>query len=92
MPIRPGSAKVTVPLRWRLCGRMVRPRCSATTPRSRFDRSRTWGVDANELGRIIDHTYTPPGSVGVHPVSVLNDNLQHAGQARYLRGIIDELR
>jgi hypothetical protein len=50
------------------------------------------GVDANELGRIIDRTYTPPVSVGVRLVSVLNDNLQHVGQARYLRGIIDRLR
>ena len=49
------------------------------------------GVDVHELGRIIDHNYTPPVSVGVRLVSVLNDNLQHAGQARYLRGIIERM-
>ena len=48
-------------------------------------------VDAHELGRIIDHDYTPPVSVGVRLVSILNDNLQHAGQARYLRGIIERM-
>lgn len=47
------------------------------------------GVDAVELARIIDDSYTPPVSVGVRLVSVLSDNIQHAGQARYLRGIID---
>lgn len=46
-------------------------------------------VDAAELGRIIDRSYDPPVSVGVRLVSVLSDNLQHAGQARYLRGIVD---
>lgn len=46
-------------------------------------------VDAAELGRIIDESYDPPVSVGVRLVSVISDNLQHAGQARYLRGIVD---
>lgn len=46
-------------------------------------------IDADELDRIIDRSYTPPVSVGVRLVSVLSDNLQHAGQARYLRGMLD---
>ena len=45
-------------------------------------------IDASELDRIIDRSYTPPVSVGVRLVSVLSDNLQHAGQARYLRGLL----
>ena len=49
-------------------------------------------VDAEELDRIIDRSYDPPVSVGVRLVSVISDNLQHAGQARYLRGIIDRRR
>ncbi len=49
------------------------------------------GVDAAELARIIDDSYTPPVSVGVRLVSVLSDNIQHAGQARYLRGIVDRI-
>lgn len=46
-------------------------------------------IDASGLDRIIDRSYTPPVSVGVRLVSVLSDNLQHAGQARYLRGMLD---
>ena len=46
-------------------------------------------VDGDELDRIIDRSYDPPVSVGVRLVSVISDNLQHAGQARYLRGILD---
>jgi hypothetical protein len=46
-------------------------------------------VDEIELSRIIDRSYTPPVTVGVRLVSVLSDNLQHAGQARYLRGLWD---
>lgn len=46
-------------------------------------------VDANELDRIFDESYDPPVSVGVRLVSVISDNIQHAGQARYLRGIVD---
>ncbi len=44
---------------------------------------------AAELDRIIDRSYDPPVSVGIRLVSVLNDNIQHVGQARYLRGITD---
>ena len=46
-------------------------------------------VDDGELERIVDRSYDPPVSVGVRLVSVLSDNLQHAGQARYVRGIVD---
>jgi hypothetical protein len=49
-------------------------------------------VDDAELDRIIDRSYDPPVTVGVRLVSVISDNLQHAGQARYLRGIVDRLR
>ena len=50
------------------------------------------GVDASELDRIIDRSYDPPVLVGVRLISVISDNLQHAGQARYLRGTIERLR
>ena len=46
-------------------------------------------VTSEELGRIIDTSYDPPVSVGVRLVSVISDNIQHAGQARYVRGIYD---
>ncbi|MDP8958356.1 MAG: DinB family protein [Actinomycetota bacterium] len=46
-------------------------------------------IDAGELGRIIDRSYDPPVSVRVRLVSVISDNLQHVGQARYVRGILE---
>lgn len=57
------------------------------------DRTLTYleSVDDNELDRIIDRSYDPPVSVGVRLVSVISDNIQHAGQARYLRGIFDRV-
>ncbi len=48
-------------------------------------------VDADELDRIIDRSYDPPVSVGVRLISVISDNIQHAGQARYLRGVVDRI-
>jgi hypothetical protein len=50
----------------------------------------TWGPD--DLDRIIDRSYDPPVSLGVRLVSVLSDNLQHVGQALYLRGMLPDLR
>lgn len=47
------------------------------------------GIDADELDRVVDTSYDPPVTVGVRLVSVLSDNLQHAGQARYVRGIAE---
>jgi len=49
-------------------------------------------IDGPDLDRIIDDSYDPPVSVGVRLVSVISDSLQHAGQARYLRGNIERLR
>lgn len=46
-------------------------------------------IDAEMLDEIVDASYDPPVSVGVRLVSVISDNLQHAGQARYLRGMLD---
>jgi pimeloyl-ACP methyl ester carboxylesterase len=47
------------------------------------------GVTDASLDRIVDESYTPAVSAGVRLASVLSDNLQHAGQALYLRGVID---
>ena len=41
-----------------------------------------------DLGRIVDERWDPPVSLGVRLVSVLADDLQHAGQAAYLRGLV----
>jgi hypothetical protein len=49
-------------------------------------------IDSDDLDRIIDRSYDPPVSVGVRMVSVISDSLQHVGQARYVRGIVERRR
>jgi hypothetical protein len=45
-------------------------------------------VSDGELDRVVDERWDPPVTLGVRLVSVLTDGLQHAGQAAYLRGLI----
>jgi uncharacterized damage-inducible protein DinB len=42
-----------------------------------------------DLGRIVDERWDPPVTLGVRLVSVITDGLEHAGQAAYLRGLIE---
>ena len=42
-----------------------------------------------DLGRIVDESWDPPVTLGVRLVSVISDNLQHAGQAAFVRGILE---
>jgi len=42
-----------------------------------------------ELDRVIDESWTPAVTVGVRLASVLSDDLQHAGQAAFVRGLAD---
>jgi hypothetical protein len=44
-------------------------------------------VDA-DLDRIVDTRWTPPVTLGVRLVSVLNDDMEHAGQAAFVRGVV----
>src|SRR5690606_20135170 len=46
------------------------------------------GVSRADLDRIVDDRWDPPVSLGVRLVSVLADDLQHVGQAAYLRGLL----
>jgi hypothetical protein len=46
------------------------------------------GVSDRDLDRIVDESWDPPVSLGVRLVSVLSDNLQHAGQAAFVRGVV----
>ena len=48
-------------------------------------------VDSDELERIVDTNHDPHVKAGVRLVSVIQDNMQHAGQARYVRGMIERL-
>lgn len=44
-------------------------------------------VDA-DLSRVVDTRWDPAVTLGVRLVSVISDDLQHAGQAAYLRGVV----
>ena len=46
-------------------------------------------VDSDELDRVVDRSWDPPVTVGVRLVSVVDDCMQHAGQARYVRGMLE---
>jgi uncharacterized damage-inducible protein DinB len=46
------------------------------------------GLAAKDLERIVDERWDPPVSLGVRLVSVLSDDLQHVGQAAYVRGLL----
>lgn len=41
-----------------------------------------------DLGRVVDRSWDPPVTLAVRLVSVISDDLQHAGQAAFVRGII----
>jgi hypothetical protein len=47
------------------------------------------GLDDDALDRIVDTRFTPPVTLAVRLVSILSDELQHVGQAAYVRGIIE---
>jgi hypothetical protein len=46
------------------------------------------GLSAADLDRVVDERWDPPVTLGVRLTSVLADDLQHAGQAEYVRGIL----
>ncbi|GAA3044527.1 DUF664 domain-containing protein [Pseudonocardia yunnanensis] len=47
------------------------------------------GLKEEELGRVVDERWDPPVTLGVRLVSVVNDDLQHVGQAAFLRGVLE---
>jgi uncharacterized damage-inducible protein DinB len=46
-------------------------------------------LTVTELGRTVDDSWEPPVSLRVRLVSVVTDDLQHAGQAAFVRGIAE---
>ncbi|MEW1647810.1 DinB family protein [Streptomyces sp. NPDC091219] len=46
------------------------------------------GLTAEDYDRIVDERWDPPVTLGVRLVSVLSDDLEHAGQAAYVRGLL----
>ncbi len=46
------------------------------------------GLKAADLDRVVDRRWDPPVTLGVRLVSIADDCLQHAGQAAYVRGLL----
>jgi uncharacterized damage-inducible protein DinB len=46
------------------------------------------GLTAKDFERIVDERWDPPVTLAVRLVSVLSDDLQHVGQAAYVRGLV----
>lgn len=46
-------------------------------------------VTADDLDRIVDESWDPPVTLGVRLVSIISDDLQHVGQAAFIRGLLD---
>ena len=47
------------------------------------------GLAPADLDRIVDTRWDPPVTLGVRLVSIADDCLQHAGQAAYVRGLLE---
>jgi uncharacterized damage-inducible protein DinB len=47
------------------------------------------GLTDADLPRVVDDYWDPPVTLGVRLVSVISDDLQHAGQAALIRGVIE---
>lgn len=45
-----------------------------------------------DLDRIVDTRWDPPVTLAARLVSVLSDDLQHIGQAAYVKGVLDRTR
>ena len=45
-------------------------------------------VTAADLDRIVDRRWDPPVTMGVRLVSIVDDDIQHAGQAQYVKGLL----
>ena len=45
-------------------------------------------LEPDDLDRVVDDAWDPPVTLGVRLVSVVSDDLQHAGQAAYLKGLL----
>jgi hypothetical protein len=42
-----------------------------------------------DLPRIVDENWDPPVTLGVRLISLINDGMEHAGQAAFVRGIVE---
>lgn len=47
------------------------------------------GITDADLSRVVDEAWDPPVTLGVRLVSVIADDLEHAGQAAFVRGLAE---
>jgi hypothetical protein len=47
------------------------------------------GLSGADLDRVVDDAWDPPVTSGVRLVSVLDDDLEHAAQAAFVRGVLE---
>jgi hypothetical protein len=47
------------------------------------------GLTDADMDTIVDRNWDPPVTMGVRLISVLGDDLEHAGQAAFIRGLIE---
>ncbi|MCM3662224.1 DinB family protein [Georgenia satyanarayanai] len=50
------------------------------------------GLRDEDLDRVVDEAWDPPVTLGVRLVSVVDDCLEHAGQAAFVRGVLERTR
>jgi hypothetical protein len=50
------------------------------------------GLGEADLDRVVDEHWDPPVTLGVRLVSVVDDDLEHAGQAAFVRGVLERRR
>ena len=74
--------------------RVATPRCCSTTTRTSTGRrwSTCAALTAADLDRVVDERWDPPVTLGVRLVSVVDDDLEHAGQAAFVRGVLERRR
>lgn len=46
-------------------------------------------IGDEDLPRVVDESWDPPVTLAVRLVSVVNDDMQHAGQAAFVRGLVE---
>jgi uncharacterized damage-inducible protein DinB len=46
------------------------------------------GRSASDFDEVVDENWDPPVTLAVRLISVINDDVQHAGQAAYVRGLL----
>jgi uncharacterized damage-inducible protein DinB len=49
------------------------------------------GLTDPDLDRVVDKRWTPPVTLGVRLISVINDDTQHVGQAAFVRGLVERV-